>query len=83
MIKKALPRFVTGILIVPFTWFIVSATLSVTNLLTASILRLPADMISTDSKTEKDKNEMIFTMPKECTLNFDKLSKGESKDAAA
>lgn len=82
-IKKALPRFITGILIVPFTWFIVSGTLSVTNLLTASILRLPADMISGDSKTEKEKNEMIFTMPKECTLNFDKLSKGDSKDAAA
>lgn len=43
--KKALPRFVTGILIVPFTWFIVSGVLSISNLLTASVLRLPADIL--------------------------------------
>lgn len=75
-IKKALPRFITGILIVPFTWFIVSGTLSVTNLLTASVLRLPADMIDTSPKNAKDANELTINMPKECKLKFDKLTKG-------
>lgn len=75
-IKKALPRFITGILIVPFTWFIVSGTLSVTNLLTASVLRLPADMIDSASKGAKDANELEIKMPKTCTLKFDKLTKG-------
>lgn len=75
-IKKALPRFITGILIVPFTWFIVSGTLSVTNLLTASVLRLPADMIDTSPKDAKDANELTINMPKTCTLKFDKLTKG-------
>lgn len=74
--KKALPRFITGILIVPFTWFIVSGTLSITNLLTASILRLPADMMDSTSTSGTDgkKNEITFNMPKKCTLSFDKLA---------
>lgn len=75
-----MPRFITGILIVPFTWFIVSATLSVTNLLTASILRLPADMIdSSATKKDKDGNEIKISMPKECTLKFDRLTTGGAK----
>lgn len=71
--KKALPRFVTGILIVPFTWFAVSATLSVTNVLTASILRLPADYIGKDPSTA---GEFGIKMPQKCTLNFKKLTEG-------
>lgn len=45
-IKTALPRLIIWILIVPFTWFIVSTTLSVTNILTASVMRLPFDTVS-------------------------------------
>lgn len=75
--KKALPRFVTGILIVPFTWFIVSATLSVSNLLTASVLRLPADMIAQTAApggaAGQSAREISFNMPDNCTLNFNKL----------
>ncbi|MDQ1343926.1 MAG: hypothetical protein QG650_646 [Patescibacteria group bacterium] len=70
--KKALPRFVTGILIVPFTWFIVSGVLSISNLLTASVLRLPADML--EGGVDKNTKEATFEMPDKCTLKFDKLS---------
>ncbi len=77
--KKALPRFITGILIVPFTWFAVSGILSVTNLLTASILRLPADMLDQTTTADGKKAEMSFTMPDACELKFDKLAKGASK----
>ena len=42
-IKQTLPRLIISILIVPLTWFIVSATLSVSNILTASVIRLPID----------------------------------------
>lgn len=78
--KKALPRFITGILIVPFTWFAVSGILSVTNLLTASVLRLPADMLTSMSP---DKAEFKFKMPKSCTLNFKKIASGDSKGEKA
>lgn len=44
-IKKALPKLVVSILIVPFTWFIVSAVLSIANVLTASVIQLPVDML--------------------------------------
>ncbi len=40
-----LPKLVTGMLIVPFTWFIVSAVLSVSNVLTASVIQLPVSTI--------------------------------------
>jgi len=51
--KTMLPKLVVGILIVPFTWFIVSATLSIANILTASVIQLPVDMIT---KTPQGKN---------------------------
>ncbi len=83
--KKALPRFVTGILIVPFTWFIVSGILSITNLLTASVLRLPADILSSgivSASADKDKTEPTFRMPEKCTLSFDKLRQGNSSSGS-
>lgn len=43
--KTMLPKLVIGILIVPFTWFIVSAVLSISNILTASVIQLPIDTI--------------------------------------
>ncbi len=43
--KKMLPKLVIWMLIVPFTWFVVSATLSVVNILTASVIQLPIDTI--------------------------------------
>lgn len=43
--KTMLPKLVTGMLIVPFTWFIVSAVLSISNILTASVIQLPVATI--------------------------------------
>jgi len=43
--KTMLPKLVTGMLIVPFTWFIVSAVLSISNILTASVISLPMETI--------------------------------------
>ncbi len=44
-IKENLPKILVWILMVPFSWFIVSGTLSITNVLTASIITLPYDII--------------------------------------
>lgn len=46
-VKTALPKLVIGILIVPFSWFFVSATLSLANILTASAIALPFGMLNT------------------------------------
>lgn len=79
--KKALPRFVTGILIVPFTWFVMSGTLSLANLLTASVLRLPSDLIMQMKATDPNaKTELTFDVPKTCTINFNKLVDGKDKE---
>lgn len=43
--KTMLPKLVTGMLMVPFTWFIVSAVLSVSNVLTASVISLPMETV--------------------------------------
>ncbi len=43
--KKKLPRFLVGIMIVPFTWLIVSWTLSFANQAVAAVLSIPAGAI--------------------------------------
>lgn len=69
--KSMLPKLVTGMLMVPFTWFIVSAVLSVSNVLTASVIQLPVDTIHkmTDTKVRAffDEEKII---PKEMTLDL-------------
>lgn len=44
--KKKLPRFLVGILIVPFTWLIVSWTLSFANQAVAAVLSIPMGAIA-------------------------------------
>ena len=44
-IKKALPRLIIWVAMVPATWFIVSAVISVSNVLTAAVIRLPYETI--------------------------------------
>lgn len=69
-IKKMLPRFIIGVIMVPFTWWIVSATLSVSSYMTALVLRMPADIIMQNSSI----NTANVEMAKHCTLNFDAQS---------
>ena len=77
-LKSKLPRFLFGILMVPFTWFIVSLTLSVANVATAAVLTLPKDTITElvnsgeDSEIEWLQKELI---PKNVNLSF-----GDKKD---
>lgn len=67
--KTMLPKLVTGMLMVPFTWFIVSAVLSVSNVLTASVIQLP---VATILKSGADQAGLLTDkiIPKEIT--FDK-----------
>lgn len=74
-IKSVLPKFVGGIIIVPLSWFIVSAVLSIANVLTASMLNLPYDTFT--SNTSLQGNDIIqriqnYNLPSRCVLDFEK-----------
>lgn len=64
-IKKMLPRFIIGVIMVPFTWWVVSASLSVSSYLTALTLRMPADIMNANSAI----NTRV-QIPTKCTLDF-------------
>lgn len=68
-IKKMLPRFIIGVIMVPLTWFGVSAILSLTNYATAVVLRLPAETITAAQKAGPE-TEYRIEYPKKCTFNF-------------
>ncbi len=69
--KKMLPKLVMGMLMVPFTWFIVSATLSVANILTASVIQLPVDTIHKASSAKiKEFFDEEKVIPKKITVDL-------------
>ena len=64
-IKKMLPRFIIGVIMVPFTWWIVSASLSVSSYLTALVIRMPADTIMRTGTPDP-----FIQYPWKCLLDF-------------
>lgn len=62
-LKSALPRFVIWILIVPFTWYIIQFVLSISSILTAAALTLPAE---TFTQFETKLNDI--KIPKDCRI---------------
>lgn len=71
-----LPKLVVGMLMVPFTWFIVSGALSVANVLTASVIQLP---VKTISASNGDVVRKFFDqkpiIPRQMELNLTKEGK--------
>ncbi len=72
-LKQALPKFIVGILIVPFSWFLIQFILSISAVLTISALNLPFETFST-FKTSLSTVEI----PKDCTLNLKSTWKSEN-----
>lgn len=68
-LKQALPKFIVGILIVPFSWFLVNFILSISAILTISALNLPFDTF--DSYKEKMQKVEV---PTSCVFNPDNMS---------
>lgn len=64
-LKKALPKFVIWILIVPFTWFIIRFVLSMSALLTMAALTLPAN---TFPEFQSRLDEVMI--PNNCSIDF-------------
>ncbi len=64
-LNKMLPKFIIGILIVPFSWFIVQFVLSLTSILSVMALNLPYDTFKGYSAAVKN-----YDLPTKCTVNF-------------
>jgi hypothetical protein len=64
-LKQALPKFVVWVLIVPFSWFIVQAVLSISAVLTVSAITLPYDTFS-DYQTRVNE----IDVKNNCTINI-------------
>ncbi|RAL55798.1 hypothetical protein BLD25_03965 [Candidatus Gracilibacteria bacterium GN02-872] len=76
-LKQALPRFIVGILIVPFSWFIVQFFVSLSSILTISALNLPFEVFQ-DYESQMSKVDI----PKNCTLNLGVLGEQEGTDSS-
>lgn len=68
-IRASLPRLVIGVIMVPFTWFIVSATLSVSNILTAAVISIPFETITNNSAQGTNPLENIM-IPKNILVDL-------------
>ncbi len=64
-IKTKLPKLIVGIVSVPFTWFLVSAIVSISSILTSSVLLLPGDILQGTKASE-----VTFNLPTECELEL-------------
>lgn len=69
-LKQALPKFIVGILIVPFSWFLVNFILSLSSVLTISALNLPFDSFPTYATKMQG-----VSIPTSCEFNPDNLWK--------
>jgi hypothetical protein len=67
-LKKQLPKFIVGILIVPFSWFIVQFLVSLAAVLTAAVLSLPYDTFKSYESMAKFQTEM--KIPAKCEINL-------------
>lgn len=68
--KTKLPRFLVGIMIVPFTWLIVSWTLSFANQAVAAVLSIPSGAIAQMQTDEDGGMFHLRTIPTKFSLNF-------------
>lgn len=73
-LKQVLPKFIVGVLIVPFSWFIVQFVLSISAVLTVTALSVPFD-------TFKDFKTVIYEVPvkTDCEISLAWLTGTEEK----
>ncbi len=74
-IKAKLPKLIVGVISVPFTWFFVSAIVSISSILTASAIQLAGDLTPNNSVSPK------ITVYKDCTIDFTKGTLGKDSSA--
>lgn len=79
--KKRLPRFLMGIMIVPFTWLIVSWTLSFANQAVAAVLSIPSGAIAQMQTDEEGGVFHLRTIPTKFVLNFAEDAPGANAES--
>jgi hypothetical protein len=65
-LKQAMPKFIIGVLIVPFSWFFVQFMLSISSILTVGVLTLPYDSFSSFPLYDKALENEIFSWEAIC-----------------
>ena len=73
--KVMLPKLALGILMVPFTWWLVQWTISLSAVVTASVITIPMETISTDKNGWMSKP----SIPTRVTINEDESGKAKTK----
>ncbi len=78
--KVMLPKLALGILMVPFTWWFVQWTISLSAVVTASVITIPAETMKTDGSstsswwnTESIPNKIVISESSSGTLKQDKI----------
>ncbi|PZM81972.1 hypothetical protein DLH72_04705 [Candidatus Gracilibacteria bacterium] len=71
-IKQALPKFIVGILIVPFSWFLVQFMVSISSILTVASMNLPFEAFKNYETTMS-----TVKVPTKCTINLGVLGRSE------
>ncbi|MDP5038816.1 MAG: hypothetical protein NWP80_00020, partial [Candidatus Gracilibacteria bacterium] len=59
-LKTVLPRFIVGILIVPFSWFIVQFTIALSSILAIGVLAIPYDTLTSLGDKKFLDKEIVF-----------------------
>lgn len=80
--KRKLPHFLVGIMIVPFTWLLVSWTLSFANQAVAAVLSIPSGAIASMNKGDTGVFH-LRTIPTEFTLNFAEDAPGANAETVS
>ena len=77
--KVMLPKLALGILMVPFTWWFVQWTISLSAVVTASVITIPAE---TMAKLDKDGKSWMSTpsIPRNITINDGSFKKDTNID---
>ena len=82
--KQRLPRFLVGILMVPFTWLIVSWTLSFANQATAAVLSIPMGAIAQmQDSTAAGEDKWLFhekVIPTKISIDLTKDGSNKSSE---
>ncbi|MDP2090556.1 MAG: hypothetical protein Q8K30_03060 [Candidatus Gracilibacteria bacterium] len=76
-LKQALPKFIVGVIIVPFSWFLVQFILSISAVLTVASLSLPFDTFDEFSSSLEN-----VKVPINCELNLNSFMADDQKQGS-
>lgn len=79
--KQLLPKLALGIIMVPLSWWFIQFIISLSSLVTASVISMPAEVVINYNKNNADNWWTTPSIPKESTFN--NQTPGPSKPCAS